>query len=157
MYYQRRPTISLVVLSICLLFLGINGLIGGALMLSDPYGAPMGMSVTVLERTPFQNFIVPGFCLILIWGVGSLVTLIGLWRRPHWLDWANDMLHEHWAWSLSVLLGLALVVWLTFQLFTLPEVAPIQYILYGLALFLVLTPLLPEMRRYYRISDRRVS
>ncbi len=67
------------------------------------------------------------------------------------------MLHEHWSWSLSLLLGLALLVWLTFQLFTLPAVAPIQYLLYGLAMFLVLTPLLPEMRRYYRIADRRVS
>ena len=157
MYHQRRPTISLVVLSICLLFLGINGLIGGAIMLSDPFGVPMGMPITYLEHTPFQNFIVPGLCLILIWGVGSFFTLIGLWLRPNWLAGANRMIHEHWAWSFSVLLGVGLFVWLTFQLFTLPAVAPIQYILYGLAMFLVLTPLLPEMRSYYRISDRRVS
>ncbi len=153
---SRRPFISLLVLSICLLFLGINGLIGGYLMLSDPYGAPMGLSVTALERTPFQNFIVPGFCLIVIWGLGSLLALVGLWLRPHWLDWANNLLHEHWSWSLSVMLGLALIVWLTFQLFTLPAVAPIQYVLYGLALFLVLTPLLPEMRRYYQLTERHV-
>ena len=36
-----------------------------------------------------------------------------------------------------------------------PPSPRIQYLLFGLAMSLVLTPLLPEMRRYYRIQDRR--
>jgi hypothetical protein len=158
-YANHRPLIPLLVLSVCLLFLGINGLIGGYLMLSDPNGAPMGMSISVLERTPFQNFFIPGLWLLVVWGCGSLVILAGLWLRPKFsvLELVLFWTHEHWAWGLSVLLGLALLVWLTVQVFTLPAMAPIQYILYGLALFLIAIPLLPNMRRYYHQEDRNLT
>jgi hypothetical protein len=151
----RRPLIPLLMLSICLIFLGANGFIGGYLMLSDPYGAPMGMPLATLENTLFQNFTIPGLCLIFIWGCGSLLTLIGLWLRPQWppFNGLNRWLHEHWSWGFALLLGLGLLVWLTYQLFTLPAVAPIQYVLFGLATLLVVLPLLPNMRRYYRVNE----
>src|SRR5579872_6785041 len=144
-HQMHRPWVSLIALSVCLLFLGVNGIIGGYLMLSDPYGAPMGMPVSVLERTPFQNYIVPGLCLILLWGGGSFLTLLGLWLRPQRLNVAmvSRLTHEHWAWTLSVILGLALLVWLTVQVFTLPAIAPVQYVLFSLAILLVVLPLLP--------------
>jgi hypothetical protein len=149
----RRPTLSLTLLSVCLLVLGINGFIGGYLMLSDPNGAPMGMPVSDLARTPFQNFFIPGLLLIFVWGCGSLLTLIGLWLRPQWLllSQATRWTDEHWAWDLSLALGLALIIWLTVQVFTLPAVAPIQLILYALAIALVVLPLLPQMRQYYQL------
>jgi hypothetical protein len=154
-----RPLVPLVILSGCLLFLAINGLIGGYLMLRDPNGIPMGMPVSYLERTPFQNFLLPGIWLIFIWGCGSLVILVGLWMRPKWavLELLTFWTHEHWAWVLSVILGIALLVWLTVQVFTLPAMAPIQYILYGLALLLVGLPLLPNMRQYYHIADKHLA
>lgn len=153
----RRPLMPLLLLSICLVFLGANGFIGGYLMLSDPYGAPMGMPLATLERTLFQNFIVPGLCLIFIWGCGSLLTLIGLWLRPQWLPFnvLNNWLHEHWSWDFALLLGVGLLMWLTYQFFTLPAVAPIQYVLLVLAALLVILPLLPVLRRYYRVEDSK--
>jgi hypothetical protein len=150
-----RPWTWLLILTICLLFLGVNGFIGGYLMLNDPYGAPMGMPVSMLERTLFQNFIVPGFWLIIVWGGGSFLALLGLWfRSPKTeLDAVSRWTHEHWAWTLAEALGLGLLVWLTYQVFTLPAIAPIQYILFGLALLLVCIPLLPSMRSYYRLEQ----
>lgn len=152
--HRRRPLIPLLALSLCLLFLGINGVIGGILMLRDPNGAPMGMPVSDLERTPFQNFFLPGLWLIFIWGGGGFTALIGLWLRPEWLNFKflRRLTHEHWGWTLSIVLGLALLVWLTVQVLTLPEIAPIQFILYGLAVLLVGLPLLPHMRQYYRLE-----
>lgn len=154
-YANRRPLIPLLLLSICLIFLGANGFIGGYFMLSDPYGAPLGMPLSTLENTLFQNFTIPGLCLIIIWGCGSLLTLIGLWLRPHWpgLDDLSRRVHEHWSWDFALLLGLGLLVWLTYQLFTLPEVAPIQFILFVLAALLVVLPLLPSMRHYYQVKE----
>lgn len=149
----RRPLMLLTILSICLLFLGINGFIGGYLMLRDPNGAPMGIPVSDLERTPFKNFFIPGLLLIFIWGCGSMVTLTGLWRRQQWprLNRLTARTHEHWSWVSSVMLGLGLLVWLTVQVFTLPALAPIQFILYGLAALLAGLPMLPKLRQHYRI------
>ena len=150
---QHRPIILLLVLSVCLVFLACSGFAGGYEMLRDPNGTPMGMSVSVLEGTVFENYFVPGLLLIGIWGGGSVVTLIGLWLGPRWLH--LSLLSEHWAWFFSVLLGLGLLVWLTYQVVTLPAVAPIQIILYGLACFLVGLPLVPPMRRYYRLKEQQ--
>ena len=149
----RRPLTPLLALSVCLLFLSINGFVGGYLMLTDPYGAPMGMPLSTLQNTLFQNYTIPGLCLILIWGCGSVLTLIGLWLRPHWfgLDALSRRVHEHWSWDFALLLGVGLLVWLTYQLFTLPTIAPIQIVLFVLAALLVVLPLLPTMRRYYQL------
>lgn len=149
----HRPTLALMLLTICLLFLGINGFVGGYFMLSDPNGAPMGMPVSDLARTPFQDYFIPGLLLVFIWGCGSLLALIGLWLRPQWslLNRPTYWTNEHWAWDLSLALGIALIIWLTVQVFTLPAVAPIQLMLYALALVLVVLPLLPQMRQYYRL------
>jgi len=153
---SHRPLPALIILSLCLLFLGINGIIGGYMMLSDPNGSPFGMSLSVLERTPFQNWIVPGLVLLFVWGCGSFAILLSLWLRPQLsiFEWLARITHEHWSWILSIGLGLALLVWLTYQLFTLPAVAPIQYILGALAVLLVVVPLLPGMRQYYGIQER---
>jgi hypothetical protein len=152
----NRPLIPLLVLSTCLLFLGINGLVGGYAMLSNPYDAPMGIPVSALERTPFRDFLIPGLLLTFVWGVGSIVTLIGLWERPRFplFDRLSEWTHEFWAWGFSILMGVGLLVWLTVQVVTLPDVAPIQYILYALALLLIVLPLLTEMRQYYWVEDK---
>jgi hypothetical protein len=99
---------------------------------------------------------VPGILLIVLWGFGSLVTLLALWLRPQWA-WLNRLTqwtHEQWAWTLTVALGLALAAWLIVQLVTLPAVAPIQYVLFGLASLLVLLPMLPGMRDYYELREQ---
>lgn len=151
----KRPWMPLIVLSICLIFLGVNGFIGGYLMLSDPYGAPMGMPVSVLQSTLFHNFIIPGIFLIVVWGAGSFIVLLGLWLHPQKpaFDLVTRWTREHWAWTLCVGLGMGLLIWLTYQVFTLPEIAPVQFILYALAILAVAIPLLPGMRAYYRLRN----
>lgn len=154
---KHRPLLPMLLLSLCLIFLGINGFIGGYLMLRDPDGTVMGMPLSYLEKTPFQSWFIPGLWLIFIWGCGSFVILAGLWLRPKWLVFEAflNWTHEHWAWGLSVLLGLALLVWLTVQMFTLPEMAVIQLILYALAALLIALPLLPAMRDYFRLDENQ--
>jgi hypothetical protein len=150
----QRPLTPLILLSACLLFISVNGFIGGYLMLSDPNGAPMGMPLTYLERTPFENWLLPGILLILLWGVGCILTLLGLWLRPSWLglDRLLAFTHQHWSWDLSLALGVALIVWLLVQIITLPEMAVIQYILFVFAALMLAIPLLPKVRQYYHIQ-----
>jgi hypothetical protein len=151
---EHRPLLPLVLLSLTFLIVSINGFIGGYLMLSDPNGAPMGMPVSDLARTPFQNYTIPGIFLIMLWGFGSMIALMALWFRPQ-IPLFNRLMvrwtHEHWAWTFSVLMGIALLIWLTVQIFTLPAVAPIQIILYVLAFLMVGLPFIPQMRDYYHL------
>lgn len=144
---QYRPFIPLLLISICLVFLGINGVVGGYLMLADPNGTPMGLLISDLTYTPFQNFFIPGLLLLLVWGCGSFVTLIGLWLplRQGSDSRAQGLANEHWAWLFCFAMGVGLVVWLFVQLLTIPNVAPIQYMLLGLAVLLIGLPLTQSM------------
>jgi hypothetical protein len=149
-----RPYFPLILISLCLLFLGVNGIVGGYLMITDPNGTPMGMSVTDLAYTPFHNFFIPGLLLLGIWGCGSFVTLAGLWLRPQPLkdSLGQGIGNEHWAWVFCLLIGVGLFVWLLVQLFTIPTIAPIQFILFALAVVLIGLPLTGSVRRYYRLQ-----
>lgn len=151
---KRRPLLPLLIVSVCLLFLGINGLIGGIVMLRDPNGEPFGLSVSVLQTTPFANFLVPGIVLLGVWGVGSLLVLSGLWLR--WrvplLDGLIRLTHEDWPWEFTIVLGVALMIWLIVQVVTIPGVAPIQVVLFVMAALMIVVPLLPQMRQYYHTA-----
>ena len=151
---KTRPLIPLVLLSLCLLFIALGAFYGGIAMLNDPEGSPLEMPVSYLEDTPFQDYFMPGLILIAVWGCGSLVLLACLWVCPRfaWLDSFAQVVEEHWVWGLTILYGIALIIWLTVQIITLPEVAVIQYVLYALSILIVGLPFLPQMRQYYQIS-----
>ena len=147
----QRPTLLLLALSAVLIFVALMGFIGGALFVSDPSGAGMGMTLAALENTLFVDFFIPGLLLMLLYGIGGLVVLYAIWIKPRvpFLSQLTGFTREHWAWDLTLLLGVGLLIWLIYQLFTLPEIAPIQYLMLVIAAVIIALPLLPAMRRYY--------
>jgi hypothetical protein len=78
---------------------------------------------------------------------------LGLWQfcDTRWIMAASAMGSLRGIPALDTL-GLALIVWLTVQVFTLPEMVAIQFILYALAALLIALPLLPPMRDYFRLD-----
>jgi len=146
-----RPLPLLLFLSVCLVFVAIGGFYGGISMLQDPNGSPMKMPVDYLKNTIFQNFTIPGLFLIGVWGIGSFVMLYILWARPKlpFLTRLTSWSHEYWGWDLLVLMGVGLLVWLVYQLFTIPEMAPIQVVMFVIAFILIGVPLLRPLRVYY--------
>lgn len=148
----KRPLFLLLLLSVTLIFLSIGGVYGGYMLLNDTTGMALGLSLGYLQRTPFSDYQLPALFLMFGYGFGGLVIVYGLWSRAP-LPWVENLTRftgAHWAWDWSVLLGSALVVWLTYQLIALPNVAPVQLVMYGVAALLIGLPLIPTMRAYYR-------
>ncbi|HEX9615617.1 MAG TPA: hypothetical protein VGA55_08915, partial [Bacteroidota bacterium] len=48
-----------------LVFTGIAGVLGGLLLMADPSGATLGLATSLLEDTPFTDYLVPGILLFL--------------------------------------------------------------------------------------------
>jgi hypothetical protein len=63
-----RTTVGLLVL------LGLMALAGGVALVSAPDGSVMKMPLTMLDGSPFRDFLVPGMILGGLFGVGSLVV-----------------------------------------------------------------------------------
>ncbi|HEX2863531.1 MAG TPA: hypothetical protein VHN99_03095 [Deinococcales bacterium] len=127
------------ILVVLLVLLGLGALFGGAALMLAPDGSPFGMPRSMLDRTPFTSFLIPGLLLFLVNGVFPLVTAYGLARRPRWT--ALDRLGvdgRHWADTTAALQGLALIVWTGYEFFCW---GPVAVVLGYMALGVVLLAL----------------
>jgi hypothetical protein len=155
---RRLRPVSLFVLSLVLVLEASAALFGGIPMLRDPFGAPLGMSTSVLAGTPFDSFLVPGLLLTLVLGVYPLVAVLLLWWRPEWRAMARleRATGRHWAWSVGIGAGLAMMVWIAVQVLMLGATNLLQAVIAGLGLVVVLLAFVPEVRRAYRSAPEAV-
>lgn len=54
-------------------FVGIGALFGGCAAMLNPNG-PMGISVELLENSPFDNYFIPGLILFTVIGLGNILS-----------------------------------------------------------------------------------
>lgn len=84
-------------------FIGLGAVGGGAALSLDPTGRLLGMPLTVLEGTPFSDYLVPGLVLLAVNGGGSLLGALACFRgRPY-------------AGPLAAGLGAFLALWIVLQ------------------------------------------
>jgi hypothetical protein len=134
----RRPLAIRILLAL-LLFQGFSGVAGGWGLTSDPTGSAIGLDLEWLEGSPFPDYLIPGLVLLVILGIGPLVVMGGiLWRLRR-------------AWFAALLVGVALVVWIVVQVLVIGYVSrpPLQLVYGLLGLGIVVTTLLPSMRRRF--------
>lgn len=117
------------ILAIVLLFFnGISALFGGGSMIYDPSGQILQMPIELLDRSPFDNFLIPGIILFSVNGLLNLIVgILGI-RKNYLFP------------NLTLLCGLLLTAWLTIQIIMIKEFyAPLHvtYYLVGIALFIL--------------------
>ena len=150
---NQRP--ALVWLLIALQFLlSLGALVSGGILVAVPDGSLMQMPVSMLQYSPFSNFLIPGIILFLILGCYPLAVAYSLWRKPSW-RWPNAInpfKEAHWSWAASLAAGVILLIWIGVEMVMLQAISflHIFYLVWG-GLIILLT-LLPGARLHYRIS-----
>jgi hypothetical protein len=94
----RLPAIFL------LLVLAANALGGGWLLITDPGGGSIGISIELLEGTPFDDYLVPGIILFIVNGLLSVAAATMTAKKV-----------RHYPWFI-MLQGCVLIGWLTGEL-----------------------------------------
>jgi len=120
--FKPLPSRALPV-GLCLLA-GASGLFGGAALVYGPNGSVLGMPLSVLDHSPFHDFLVPGLLLLLFIGLGN--------------TWAA-FLHAARSGSASLasfVSGGALVVWMVSEMIMLRSAHWLQvgYLMLGAAI-----------------------
>ena len=77
----QKKASKAIVLIVLHLLLGVGAVIGGLGMLLSPSGQLIGLSLELLDRSPFHNYLIPGMLLTLFLGVMPLIVAVGLIRR----------------------------------------------------------------------------
>jgi len=83
-------------------FVGIGALFGGGGAILNPL-SPMGISVDVLENSPFNSFLVPGIILFVIIGLGNIFAAVILFKN------------YDYSFYISHFMGLVLAGWIVVQ------------------------------------------
>lgn len=125
---ETRPRRSLGILQI---FIAVGAIGGGWGLISAPDGSNLGMPLSMLETTPFPDFLIPGWILLTVVGLGTLaagiLTLSRLWRYPEaavimgcvlmgWIIIQVALIRAvHWLHPTYLILG-ALEAWLGWRL-----------------------------------------
>ena len=83
MNVRGRP-ISFWLLLLLLGQLSVRALAGGTALLVAPSGELVGLPTGPLDNAPFENFLLPGFALFLVFGLVSAIVCYGLYTRRAW-------------------------------------------------------------------------
>lgn len=102
----KRP--GTVIAQLVLAALQAVGAIGGGIgLVADPVNN-IGMPVSLLDGTPFKDYLIPGLILLIVVGLFSLLVFVGLllrWKPAWWLSLASGGGQVIWIITEAALLG----------------------------------------------------
>jgi hypothetical protein len=136
-----------------LAFLGLGAMGGGAALIISPSGKLLGgLPLSILERSPFNNFLIPGIILFLILGLTPCLLIFALIKKSankfaEYLNFYKDM---YWAWSYSIYVAFALIIWIQVETIFVQGVSWLQNFYMFYAILIILVALLPQVRTIYK-------
>lgn len=70
-------------------FIAISASLSGLLLISEPDGSILNLPVSILEATPFKDFLIPGIILTgVVGGINLLAVFFNLQRHTNRYNWA---------------------------------------------------------------------
>jgi hypothetical protein len=143
------------VLLILLGFLALGAIIGGGTLTISPTGKLLRMPLYLLEKSPFNNYLIPGIILFSVFGLAPLLLIFALIKNPigKFAETFNFFKDMHWSWTYSIYVAFALIIWLQIEMMFLQTVYWIHtfYMIY--AIVLIFVALLPQIRNIYKKTN----
>lgn len=136
-----------------LAFLGLSAIGGGGALIISPSGKLLGgLPLSILQNSPFTNFLIPGIILFVVLGVLPSLLIFTLLKKlaSPFAEHFNFFKDMHWAWSFSVYVAFALIIWIQVETIFVQGVGWLQsfYMLYAIPMIFV--ALLPSVRNLYK-------
>lgn len=88
-----------------MLLVGIGAVAAGVGFIQKPNGSNLGMTVDLLNNSPFDNFIIPGIVLLTMNGLGSLFGAFLCFKL------------RLTAGTFTSILGIAMIIWIVAQVY----------------------------------------
>jgi hypothetical protein len=144
---NRRPGIVIALIALTA-FQALGAIGGGIGLIQDPI-KNIGIPLSILQGSPFKDYLIPGIILLVLVGLFPLVPLYGLIRR------------RRWGWWLELAAGGALIIWIIAEIAMLGYLpgmgVALQAIMGVVGVAVVTLTLLAPTRRYCGIGKYRTS
>ena len=140
------------VLLILLALLGLGAIFGGGVLIISPNGKLFGMPLSMLDNSPFNNFLIPGIILFGVLGIIPIGLTFALIKRPEYkfaeiFNFYTDM---YWAWTYCIYIAFALIIWIQLEMTFLRAVHWSHTLYMFLAILILFVALLPQVRNQYK-------
>lgn len=139
-----------------LAFLGVGALYGGGSLILYPSGDLLKMPLSFLEKSPFNDYLIPGIILFFVLGVVPYFLIYALIKKPSskFLEIFNLYRDMHWAWTYSIYVAFALIIWIQVQMMFLQAVSWLHSFYIFLAVCIIIIGILPQMRELYKKESK---
>jgi hypothetical protein len=142
-----------------LAFLAISAIGGGGALFISPSGKLLGgMPLSLLKNSPFIDFFYPGLILFLVLGIFPCLVIYALIKQSEnkFAESLNFFKDMYWAWSFSIYIAFALIIWLQVEMYFLQAVGWLHNFYMFLAIVIMFVALLPEVRSFYKNETREI-
>jgi hypothetical protein len=151
---KKQPKKTRNILLFLLAFLGLGAIGGGGVFIISPSGKLMGMPLSMLKNSPFNNFLLPGIILFSVLGFVPILLIIALLKKPESklaerINFFKDM---HWSWSFSIYIAFILIFWIQIQMVFLSAVHWLHTFYMFFAVVIIFVGLLPQVRNLYKTN-----
>lgn len=89
--------------AVLLTLIGIGAVVVGFGLMTEPSGEGIGLPLSILKDSPFEDFFIPGVALFLVNGCGSLIGAFLAFRNHRFTGYA------------TLVLGIGMIIWITAQ------------------------------------------
>ena len=129
---------SFIFLVLLILFQGLSGLAGGALLVIDPTGSLLNLPLEILKDSPFSSFLIPGIILLTVLGIFPIVAGWGLIKN------------KPWSFMGALLTGMMLLAWIIVEVLIIgyQDEPPLQALYGSVGALILLTLSAPSIRKY---------
>jgi hypothetical protein len=152
-FSKPSHSVALWLLKMLLFALGVSAFLSGMSLIRDPSGKGIGFPDGAFAGSPFSDYLIPGILLTVFNGLLPLAAWWALWKRPSigFLERMNPFPRQHWAWSLALVSGIGLMIWILVQMSLVPF-SFLQPLLLSWGAALVLLCCSPNVRAYYFVQ-----
>jgi hypothetical protein len=134
-------------------FLAIGAIYGGIVLVISPDGSFLGIPLELIRNSPFDSFFIPGIILLTVFGIFPIFVIYGLIKKPEskFFNTLNLFYDYHFAWTLAVYIGFALIIWINVQTLIFDSVVILHTFYSCLGILIVCVALLPQTRKNYKL------
>jgi len=146
---RARPFIAWLLIVLHFL-MGIGGIVSGGMLVVAPDGKYLGWTESLLQGSPFTNYLIPGLILVILIGFFPIFVGWGILTLPSWRwpDAINPTKRFHWSWSASWAAGVIMLVWILVELFMVGYLGFLQPMVIVWGMVEIVLTVMPAMRRY---------
>jgi hypothetical protein len=136
-----------------LAFLGLSAIGGGGTLIISPSGKLLGgLPLSLLKNSPFSTFLIPGIILFVVLGVLPSLLIFALLKKSSspFAEHFNFFKDMHWAWTFSIYVAFALIIWLQTEMYFLQAVGWLHNFYMIVSIAIIFVALIPQVRNFYK-------